>query len=209
MNGTMPDEDALNQRHADKMRKHKTARDKIMVGKTGDKGLLIVHTGGGKGKTSAALGMVFRHIGHGLPVAVVQFVKSPGWDTGEARLLARFPDLVTLHIMGEGFTWETQDRARDIAAAIRAWERAKELIRDDRHRLVLLDELNIVLRYDYLPVEEVVAFLREEKPADKHVVVTGRNAHPALIEAADLVTEMTLVKHPFRQGVKAQRGIEF
>jgi cob(I)alamin adenosyltransferase len=209
MNETAGDENAINQRHTDKMRKHKEARDKIMAGKTGEKGLLIVHTGSGKGKTSAALGMVFRHIGHGLPVAVVQFVKSPGWDTGEARLLARFPDLVTLHIMGEGFTWETQDRARDIIAATRAWERAKELIRDDRHRLVLLDELNIVLRYDYLPVDHVVSFLRDQKPVDKHVIVTGRNAHPSLIEAADLVTEMTLVKHPFRQGVKAQKGIEF
>jgi cob(I)alamin adenosyltransferase len=202
-------EDTINARHAEKMRKHKAARDKIMATKSGDKGLLIVNTGSGKGKTSAALGMVFRHIGHGMPVAVVQFIKSPTWDTGEAKLLARFPDLVTLHIMGEGFTWETQDRARDIAAARVAWERAQALIRDDRHRLVLLDELNIVLRYDYLPVDEVVAFLRDEKPADKHVVVTGRNAPPTLVEAADLVTEMTLVKHPFRQGIKAQKGIEF
>ena len=137
-------------RHREKMRKHKAARDKIMATKTGEKGLLIVNTGTGKGKTSAALGMVFRHIGHGYPVGVVQFTKSPKWDTGEARLLAKFPELVTLHIMGEGFTWETQDRARDIAAATKGWERAKELIRDDRHRMVLLDELNIVLRYDYL-----------------------------------------------------------
>jgi cob(I)alamin adenosyltransferase len=199
----------INQRHNEKMRKHKAARDKIMATKTGEKGLLVVHTGSGKGKTSAALGMVFRHIGHGLPVGVVQFIKSPSWDTGEARLLARFPELVTLHIMGEGFTWETQDRERDVAAAEAAWARSKELIRDDRHRLVLLDELNIVLRYDYLPIDEVVRFLRDEKPADKHVIATGRNAHPSLIEAADLVTEMTLVKHPFRQGVKAQKGIEF
>jgi cob(I)alamin adenosyltransferase len=207
MNDSATD-DALNARHAEKMRRHKAARDKIMATKTGDKGLLIVHTGAGKGKTSAALGMVFRHIGHGMPVAVVQFIKSPSWDTGEARLLSRFPDLVTLHIMGEGFTWETQDRARDIAAARSAWERAKELIRDERHRLVLLDELNIVLRYEYLPIDEVVGFLRDEKP-NKHVIVTGRNANPALIEIADLVTEMTLVKHPFRAGVKAQQGIEF
>jgi cob(I)alamin adenosyltransferase len=204
-----PATDALNQRHAEKMRKHKAARDKIMATKTGDKGLLIVHTGAGKGKTSAALGMVFRHIGHDMPVAVVQFIKSPSWDTGEARLLSRFPDLVTLHIMGEGFTWETQDRARDIAAAQAAWARAKELIRDERHRLVLLDELNIVLRYDYLGIDDVVGFLRDEKPVGKHVIVTGRNASPALIEIADLVTEMTLVKHPFRSGVKAQPGIEF
>jgi len=210
MTGTSTENDeAENARHKEKARKHKAARDKIMATKTGEKGLLIVHTGTGKGKTSAALGMVFRHIGHGYPVAVVQFTKSPAWDTGEARVLAKFPDLVTLHIMGEGFTWETQDRARDIAAAAAGWERAKQLIRDDRHRMVLLDELNIVLRYEYLPIEEVVNFLRDEKPADKHVVVTGRNAHPSLIEMADLVTEMTLIKHPFRQGVKAQKGVEF
>ena len=202
-------EEAENERHREKARKHKFARDKIMATKTDEKGLLIVHTGTGKGKTSAALGMVFRHIGHGYPVAVVQFTKSPTWDTGEARLLAKFPELATLHIMGEGFTWETQDRERDIAAATKGWERARELIRDDRHRLVLLDELNIVLRYDYLDIGEVTAFLREEKPADKHVVITGRNAKPELIEMADLVTEMTLVKHPFRSGVKAQKGIEF
>jgi cob(I)alamin adenosyltransferase len=202
-------DDAENARHKEKARKHKAARDRIMATKTGEKGLLIVHTGTGKGKTSAALGMVFRHIGHGYPVAVVQFTKSPAWDTGEARVLAKFPDLVTLHIMGEGFTWETQDRARDIAAATAGWERAKELIRDDRHRMVLLDELNIVLRYEYLPIEEVVNFLRDEKPADKHVVITGRNADASLIEMADLVTEMTLIKHPFREGVKAQKGVEF
>jgi cob(I)alamin adenosyltransferase len=210
MTGTSTDnDDAENARHNEKARKHKAARDKIMATKIGEKGLLIVHTGTGKGKTSAALGMVFRHIGHGYPVGVVQFTKSPAWDTGEARLLAKFPELVTLHIMGEGFTWETQDRARDIAAATAGWERAKELIRDDRHRMVLLDELNIVLRYEYLPIEDVLNFLRDEKPADKHVVITGRNAHASLIEMADLVTEMTLIKHPFRQGVKAQKGVEF
>src|ERR1700755_62849 len=180
-----------------------------MATKHGRQVRLLVHTGSGKGKKSAALGMVFRHIGHGYPVAVVQFTKSPKWDTGEARLLAKFPELVTLHIMGEGFRWETQDRERDIAAATKGWERAKELIRDDRHRMVLLDELNIVLRYDYLDINDVLTFLREEKPADKHVVITGRNAHASLIEMADLVTEMTLVKHPFRQGVKAQKGVEF
>jgi len=206
---SIQDDDAENARHKEKARKHKAARDKIMATKTGEKGLLIVHTGTGKGKTSAALGMVFRHIGHGYPVAVVQFTKSPAWDTGEARVLAKFPELVTLHIMGEGFTWETQDRARDIAAATAGWERAKELIRDDRHRMVLLDELNIVLRYEYLPIEDVVNFLRDEKPPGKHVVITGRNAHAALIEMADLVTEMTLIKHPFRAGVKAQKGVEF
>jgi cob(I)alamin adenosyltransferase len=209
MSENASDTEEENARHNEKARKHKAARDKIMATKTGEKGLLIVHTGTGKGKTSAALGMVFRHIGHGFPVAVVQFTKSPKWDTGEARLLAKFPELVTLHIMGEGFTWETQDRARDIAAATAGWERAKDLIRDDRHRMVLLDELNIVLRYDYLPIEDVLRFLRDEKPADKHVVITGRNAHASLIEMADLVTEMTLIKHPFRQGVKGQKGVEF
>ncbi|MDP3546412.1 MAG: cob(I)yrinic acid a,c-diamide adenosyltransferase [Phreatobacter sp.] len=202
-------EDALNLRHAEKMRKHQAARAKIMAGKTAEKGLIIVHTGPGKGKTSAALGMVFRHIAHGLPVAVVQFTKAPDYVTGEAILLRRFPDLCTLEIMGDGFTWDTQDRAADIASARAAWERAKDLIRDDRHDLVLLDELNIVLRYDYLPVAEIVDFLNAEKPPGKHVVITGRNAKAELIELADLVTEMALVKHPFRAGVKAQKGIEF
>ncbi|MFN3852997.1 MAG: cob(I)yrinic acid a,c-diamide adenosyltransferase [Phreatobacter sp.] len=202
-------DEALNARHAEKMRKHKAAKDAMLAGKTDEKGLLIVHTGAGKGKTSAGLGMVFRHIAHGLPTAVVQFTKAPDWVTGEALLLKRFPELCTLEIMGEGFTWETQDLERDRAAARRAWERAKELIRDDRHRLVMLDELNIVLRYDSLPLDEVVAFLRDEKPANKHVIVTGRNAKPELIAMADLVTEMTLIKHPFRAGVKAQKGIEY
>ena len=201
--------DAADVSHKQKMVRRKEAFEAKKARATREKGLLIVHTGTGKGKTSAALGMVFRHIGHGYPVAVVQFTKSPAWDTGEARVLAKFPELVTLHIMGEGFTWETQDRARDIAAATAGWERAKELIRDDHHRMVLLDELNIVLRYEYLPIEDVVNFLRDEKPADKHVVLTGRNAHASLIEMADLVTEMTLIKHPFRQGVKAQKGVEF
>lgn len=209
MTQTQSDEAAVNARHAEKMKKHRAARQKIMATKTADKGLLIVHTGAGKGKTSAALGMVFRHIAHDMPVAVVQFTKAPEWVTGEAVLLRRFPDLVSLHIMGEGFTWDTQDRARDIASARSAWEMAKSLIRDERHKLVLLDELNIALRYDYLPIAEIVDFLKSEKPADKHVVVTGRNAKPELIEIADLVTEMTLVKHPFRSGVKAQKGIEY
>ena len=206
---TSPADDALNARHAEKMKRHQAARAKIMAGKTADKGLIIVHTGPGKGKTSAALGMVFRHIAHGIPTAVVQFTKAPDFVTGEAILLRRFPELCTLEIMGGGFTWDTQDRAADIASARAAWERAKEFIRDDRHGLVLLDELNIVLRYDYLPVAEIVDFLKAEKPPGKHVVVTGRNAKPELIELADLVTEMALVKHPFRSGVKAQKGIEF
>ncbi len=198
-----------NARHAEKMKKFKAAKDKLLATKTDEKGLLIVHTGAGKGKTSAALGMVFRHIAYEYPVGVVQFIKSPDWDTGEAKLLRRFPELVTLQVMGEGFTWNTQDRERDIATARAAWEEAKQLIRDDRHRLVLLDELNIVLRYDYLPIDEVVDFLRSEKPDWKHVVITGRNAKPELIEIADLVTEMTLVKHPFKAGIKAQKGIEY
>ena len=195
--------------HTEKMKKHKAGKEKLLAGKSNQKGLLIVHTGAGKGKTSAALGMVFRHIAYEWPVGIVQFIKAPSWETGEAKLLARFPDLVSLHVMGEGFTWDTQDRERDIAVARAAWEQAKTLILDDRHRLVLLDELNIVLRYDYLPADEVVAFLRDRKPPGKHVVVTGRNAKPELIEIADLVTEMTLVKHPFRQGIKAQKGIEY
>lgn len=198
-----------NARHAEKMRKLKAAHDRIIAEKTIEKGLIMVHTGAGKGKTSAALGMVFRHIAHGLRTAVVQFTKSPDWVTGEAVLLRRFPDLCTFEIMGDGFTWDTQNRAQDIASARAGWERAKTLIRDPAYRLVMLDELNIVLRYEYLPVDEVVAFLQAEKPRDTHVVITGRNASPALIEIAELVTEMTLVKHPFRDGVKAQLGIEF
>lgn len=201
-------EEELNARHAEKMRKKKAARDKIMATKTIEKGLLIVHTGKGKGKSTAGFGMVFRSLGHGHKVAVVQFVKGR-IETGERMALERFSDLVTIKRMGEGFTWETQDRQRDIDAARAAWDAAKDLIRSREHRLVLCDELNIVLRYDYLPIEEVVAFLRDEKPEDVHVVVTGRNAKDELIEIADLVTEMEQVKHPFRSGVKPQEGIEF
>jgi cob(I)alamin adenosyltransferase len=197
----------LDARHAEKMRRKKAARDKILATKTIEKGLVIVHTGKGKGKSTAAFGLVLRALGNGMKVAIVQFVKGK-WETGERAALARFEGEVTISTMGEGFTWETQDRRRDIAAARAAWERAKEFIADDEHAMVLLDELNIVLRYDYLPVEEVVAALAA-RPAGKHVVVTGRNARDALIEIADLVTDMTLVKHPFRSGVKAQAGIEF
>lgn len=195
-------------RHAEKMKKKKAARDKILATKTIEKGLVIVHTGKGKGKSTAAFGMVFRMLGHGEKVAIVQFVKGK-WQTGERVALEKFGDLVSINTMGEGFTWETQDRQRDLAAARTAWERAKTIIKAGEHRLVLLDELNIVLRYDYLPIEEIVAFLRDEKPDDVHVVVTGRNAKAELIEIADLVTEMEVVKHPFRSGVKAQQGIEF
>ena len=197
----------LDARHAEKMKKKKAARDKILATKTIEKGLLIVHTGKGKGKSTAAFGMVFRAIGHGFRVGVVQFVKGI-WQTGERVVLDKFPDLVTVKAMGEGFTWETQDRARDIAAARKAWEEAKAMIADPSYRMVLLDELNIVLRYDYLPIEEIVGFLKA-KPADTHVIVTGRNAKEELIGIADLVTEMELVKHPFRGGVKAQAGIEY
>ena len=206
----MPESNVTNieQRHRDKMSKRKAVQDQEVASKTiTEKGLLIVHTGSGKGKSTAAFGMVMRAIGHGMRVGIVQFVKG-AWATGERTVLARFPDLVTMRAMGEGFTWETQDRARDIAAARAAWEAAKAMIADPGYRLVLLDELNIVLRYDYLPVEEVVAALKD-KPRDLHVVVTGRNAKPELIDVADLVTEMKLVKHPFRAGVKAQAGIEF
>jgi cob(I)alamin adenosyltransferase len=198
----------LDARHAEKMRKKKAARDKILATKTIEKGLIVVNTGKGKGKSTAAFGMVFRALGHGMPVAIVQFVKGK-WQTGERVALEKFGELVSINTMGEGFTWETQDRQRDLKAARAAWDRAKALIAAGKHKLVLLDELNIVLRYNYLPVDEVVAFLRDEKPRDVHVIVTGRNASDALIEIADLVTEMEMVKHPFRSGVKAQRGIEF
>ena len=207
MNEPVESEEELNRRHAEKMAKRKAARAKILATKTEERGLLIIHTGTGKGKSTAAFGMVMRCIGHGMRVGVVQFVKG-AWNTGERHVLARFPELVTCRAMGEGFTWETQDRARDIAAARAAWEEAKTMIADPAYRLVLLDELNIVLRYDYLPIAEVVETLKA-KPRDLHVVVTGRNAKPELVEIADLVTEMTLVKHPFRSGVKAQAGIEF
>lgn len=197
----------LDARHAEKMRRKKEARKKILATKTIEKGLVIVHTGKGKGKSTAAFGIVFRSLGHGHKVGVVQFVKG-AWQTGERDVLAKFDDLVTFKTMGEGFTWETQDRQRDIAAARAAWEEAIKMIADPSYNLVLLDELNIVLRYDYLPLEEVVEVLKS-KPENTHVIVTGRNAKDEIIEIADLVTEMTQVKHPFRAGVKAQEGIEF
>ncbi|HKF60055.1 MAG TPA: cob(I)yrinic acid a,c-diamide adenosyltransferase [Dongiaceae bacterium] len=204
---SLEDEEEVNRRANEKSARRKAARDKMMTEKTIEKGLLIVHTGKGKGKSTAAFGMVMRCVGHGLRTGIVQFVKGR-WDTGERSVLGRFPDLVTFKAMGEGFTWETQDRARDIAAARAAWAEAQAMMADPSYRMVLLDELNIVLRYDYLAVAEVVAALRARRP-DLHVIVTGRNAPDDLIAAADLVTEMTLVKHPFREGVKAQAGIEF
>lgn len=201
-----PDDGA---RHAAKMAKKKAARDKIMATKEGEKGLIIVHTGAGKGKSSSAFGMILRCIAHEMPCAVVQFIKG-AWSTGERTLIeANFGHLCQFHAMGEGFTWETQDKERDIAAARKGWDKAKELIRDEKNRMVVLDEINIALRYDYLDVGEVVAFLTQEKPAMTHVVLTGRNAKEELIAIADLVTEMTLVKHPFRAGIKGQKGVEF
>ena len=193
--------------HAEKMKKKQAAHDKIVASKTVEKGLLIVHTGKGKGKTTAALGMVVRAIGHGKKVGVVQFVKG-AMTTGEKAVFAAFPDQVEFKAMGEGFTWDTQDRARDVAAAREAWDEVKRMIADPSYDMVLADELNIVLRYDYLPLDEVLETVTA-RAAMKHVLITGRNAPDPLIDAADLVTEMTLVKHPFRSGVKAQVGIEF
>ena len=196
-------------RHNEKMAKKKQARDKIMATKTEQKGLIIVHTGKGKGKSSAAFGMIFRNIAAGLPSAVVQFIKG-GLSTGERDLItAHFSAICQFHTMGEGFTWETQDKERDIAAAQAAWAKAKELIRDDRHNMVLLDEINIAMRYGFIDEAEVIDFLMTEKPPMTHVVLTGRNASDALIEVADLATEMTLLKHPFRSGIKAQIGVEY
>ena len=206
MSGQAPDD---TERHAAKMAKKKAARDKIMATKTDEKGLIIVHTGKGKGKSSAAFGMIFRCIAHDMKCAVVQFIKG-GMSTGERDLiLSKFGDICAFHTMGEGFTWETQDKSRDIEMAQAAWAKAKELILDEANRMVLLDEINIAIRYDYVSIGEVVAFLRDHKPPTTHVVLTGRNAHDDLIEIADLVTEMELVKHPFRAGIKAQQGVEF
>ncbi|NDV01960.1 cob(I)yrinic acid a,c-diamide adenosyltransferase [Pseudoroseicyclus tamaricis] len=203
----MTDDD--NARHAAKMAKKKAARDKIMATKTGEKGLIVVHTGKGKGKSTAAFGMIFRCIAHDMPCAVVQFIKG-GMETGERTLIeGQFSDLCDFHTMGEGFTWETQDKARDTQMAQAAWAKAKELIASGERHMVLLDEINIAIRYGYVDAAEVVAFLAAEKPPMTHVVLTGRNAAEEIIEAADLVTEMELVKHPFRSGVKAQRGVEF
>lgn len=195
-------------RHKAKMAKRKAVQDAEVASKTiAQKGLLIVNTGPGKGKSTAAFGLALRMLGHGRRVGVVQFGKG-AWQSGERAALERFPDLVSWHTLGEGFTWETQDRARDVAAATRAWDKAKELMADPAISLVVLDELNIALRYDYIPLDEVIATFRDRRP-DLHVVVTGRNAKPELIEIADLVTEMGAVKHHFASGVKAQEGIEF
>jgi len=195
-------------RHRTKMARRKAVQDAEVAGKTIlRKGLLIVHTGAGKGKSTAAFGLALRAIGRGWRVGVVQFIKG-AWETGERIAFARFGERIAWHTMGEGFTWETQDRARDVAAANAAWGKALELMADPSIRLLILDELNIALRYDYLPLAEVVAALKARR-GDLTIVVTGRNAKPELIEAADLVTEMTLVKHHFAAGVRAQEGIEF
>ena len=198
------------QAHTEKMKRIKAARDKLMEHKTGEKGLIIVHTGNGKGKSSSGFGMILRCIGHGMPCAVVQFIKG-SMASGERDVLKeRFADICKFHVMGEGFTWETQDRERDTEMAQAAWGTAKTLIRDEANRMILLDEINIALRYDYLDIDEVVRFLAEEKPPMTHVVLTGRSAKPSLIEIADLVSEMTEVKHPFRdQNIIAQAGVEF
>lgn len=194
-------------RHKAKMEKRKAVQDAEVAAKTVEKGLLIVNTGPGKGKSTAAFGLALRALGHGWRIGVVQFIKG-AWETGERKALEAFGDQVSWHTMGEGFTWETQDKARDIAAATRAFEKAEELMADETIRLIVLDELNIALRYDYLPLADVVATLAARR-SGLHIVVTGRNAKPELIEIADLVTDMTLVKHHFAAGVKAQEGIEF
>jgi cob(I)alamin adenosyltransferase len=202
-----PPDQAEAERHRAKMAKRKAVQDAEVASKTIEKGLLIVHTGAGKGKSTAAFGLALRMLGRGHRVGVVQFIKG-AWHTAERDALAAFGDQISWHTMGEGFTWETQDRARDVAAAERAWAKALQLMTDESFGLVILDELNIALRYDYLDLQQIVAALVARRPG-LHVVVTGRNAKPALIEAADLVTEMGLVKHHFAAGVKAQPGIEF
>jgi cob(I)alamin adenosyltransferase len=202
-----PVDPAEAERHRAKMAKRKAVQDAEVAGKTIEKGLLIVHTGAGKGKSTAAFGLALRMLGRGERIGVVQFIKG-AWHTAERDALLKFGDQIVWHTMGEGFTWETQDRARDIAAAERAWAKARELMDDARFKLVILDELNIALRYEYLDLASVVATLIARRPG-LHVVVTGRNAKPELVAAADLVTEMTLIKHHFAAGVKAQPGIEF
>ncbi len=198
------------QAHTEKMKRIKAARDRMMATKTGEKGLIIVHTGNGKGKSSSGFGMILRCIGNAMPCAVVQFIKGSMPSGERAVLKERFADICKFHVMGEGFTWDTQDRERDTEMAQAAWEMAKTLIRDEANRMVLLDEINIALRYDYLDINEVVRFLAEEKPPMTHVVLTGRSARPELIEIADLVSEMKEIKHPFReQNIKAQAGVEF
>ncbi|MGA8991330.1 MAG: cob(I)yrinic acid a,c-diamide adenosyltransferase [Rhodoplanes sp.] len=207
MNATRNIQDAEAERHRAKMAKRKTVQDAEVAEKTHEKGLLIVHTGAGKGKSTAAFGLALRMLGRGHRVGVVQFIKG-AWHSAERDALEKFGEQVSWHTMGEGFTWETQDLQRDVAAAERAWAKAQELMADPSFGLIILDELNVALRYDYLPLPAVIAALQARRPG-LHVVVTGRNAKAELIAAADLVTEMTVVKHHFAAGVKAQPGIEF
>ena len=191
------------------MKRLKTSKQKIFAKKTKKKGLIIVNTGTGKGKSTAAFGMVFRGIAHGMPCAVVQFIKG-AMATGERDLIQQhFQELCEFHTLGDGFTWDTQDKEKDIASAKKAWSKAKELISDEKKKIILLDEINIALRYGYVEIDEVVTFLLEKKPKMTHVILTGRNANEKLIGIADLVTDMTLVKHHFRNGVMSQAGIEF
>jgi cob(I)alamin adenosyltransferase len=194
-------------RHNARMARVQAARARMQEKRTLERGLLIVHTGNGKGKSSSAFGMAVRSLGWGMKVGIIQYVKG-GWETGEKTFFQANPDLLTFEVMGEGFTWDTQDRARDIAAARAAWERSKELILDPAYDFIILDELNIVLRHDTLPTAEIVAFLAD-RPLTKHICITGRNAKPELIEIADLVTEFAEVKHPFKAGFKAQKGVEY
>jgi cob(I)alamin adenosyltransferase len=203
----MTDENEENIRHAEAMKALKAERDELMKTKKEKRGLLIVHTGDGKGKSTAAFGMVARALGWNQKIGIVQYIKGT-WKTGEHNFFTKFPESVRYERMGEGFTWETQDRARDIAAAEAAWAVSKDMIADPELDFVLLDEINIALRYDYLSIDDVIATLKS-RPLDKHVCLTGRNAHPRLIEIADLVTEMTLIKHPFDQGMKVQKGVDF
>ena len=194
------------ERHKSKMEKRKAVQDAEVASKTIEKGLLIVYTGPGKGKTTAAMGLALRALGYGWRIGIVQFIKG-AWNTGERAALEKFGDLVTFQALGEGFTWNTQDKARDIAACVKSWDTARALMADPAVRLLILDELNIALRYDYLPLDEVVASLAARRP-ELHIVVTGRNAKPELIAIADTVTEMAAVKHHFAAGVKTQLGIE-
>ncbi|MDC3108044.1 cob(I)yrinic acid a,c-diamide adenosyltransferase [Paracoccaceae bacterium] len=198
-----------NEKHNEKMKRLQTSKQKIFAKKTEKKGLIIVNTGTGKGKSTAAFGMVFRGIAHGMPCAVVQFIKG-AMATGERDLIQHhFPELCEFHTLGDGFTWDTQDKEKDIASAKKAWNKAKELISDEKKKIILLDEINIALRYGYVEIDDVLTFLLEKKPKMTHVILTGRNANEKLIGIADLVTDMTLVKHHFRNGVMSQAGIEF
>ncbi len=203
----MTDETPDYTRHNERMKRVQAARERMQARRTLERGLLIVHTGNGKGKSSSAFGMVVRSLGWGMKVGIVQYVKGK-WETGERNFFEANPDLVTYEVMGEGFTWDTQDRALDIAAARAAWERSKELILDPAYDFVVLDELNIVMRDDTLPADEVIAFLKD-RPLTKHICITGRSAKPDLLELADLVTEFAEVKHPFKAGFKAQKGVEY